>query len=289
MKTKIKELHQRALEISRKFKDAEAELLNILSEIDSCKAYLELGFSSLFQYSVQALGLSEAQAYAFMAVARKSREIPKLKQAIEARELSVSKAAKIVSVVKADTADAWIEKAVQLPRVELEKAVAEISPKAVDRRPILKVVSKDDFRLHLNISQNLLNKIKRAQALLSQDERKIIDFEGTLEIALDFLLKHKDPVEKAQRNIEKVFSKNIQNSSREQFAMRRPIPQGTLHQIHHRDQGKCQFENSKTSQKCNSTWFTEIHHQKPYSMGGTHEVSNLLTLCSRHHKATHHK
>jgi len=48
-----------------------ALLLEILSLMDEKKAYLDLGYPSLYQYSISALGLTEAQSYAFMAVARK--------------------------------------------------------------------------------------------------------------------------------------------------------------------------------------------------------------------------
>jgi len=46
-------------------------ILENLKIIEAQKLYCDLGYPSLYQYSISALGLTEAQSYAFMAVARK--------------------------------------------------------------------------------------------------------------------------------------------------------------------------------------------------------------------------
>jgi len=152
MKNSFQQLHERALIAVRNFKKSELDLLNILSEIDSAKAYLDLGFSSLFTYAVKALGLSEAQSYSFMAVARKSKEVPELKTSIAEGRLSISKAAKIVSVLKPQTAEAWIIKAATLPRIALEKEVARESGKTFATREVVRIVGPEITRLYLNFS-----------------------------------------------------------------------------------------------------------------------------------------
>src|SRR5947208_1705915 len=92
------QVHTRALEIVRQYKKVESELLDILQKIDETKVFLKLGYTSLFDYSVKALGLTESVAYGFISVARKSRAIPQLKEAISRGDLTVSKATKITSV-----------------------------------------------------------------------------------------------------------------------------------------------------------------------------------------------
>jgi 5-methylcytosine-specific restriction endonuclease McrA len=39
--------------------------------------------------------------------------------------------------------------------------------------------------------------------------------------------------------------------------------------------------------RCAHATFVDVHHVQPRSEGGRHEASNLLTLCSAHHRATH--
>ena len=38
---------------------------------------------------------------------------------------------------------------------------------------------------------------------------------------------------------------------------------------------------------CSHATFVDVHHIQPRSEGGRHEASNLLTLCSAHHRSAH--
>ena len=112
----INPLHQEALEEVRTFHRSESRILDLLQKIDNARLYLEMGYPSLFKYSVGYLKLSEAQAWAFMTVARKSKEVPQLKTQIESGELSVSTAKRIVPVLEQANHVEWIEKANELSR-----------------------------------------------------------------------------------------------------------------------------------------------------------------------------
>ncbi|MCB0390845.1 MAG: HNH endonuclease, partial [Bdellovibrionales bacterium] len=51
-------------------------------------------------------------------------------------------------------------------------------------------------------------------------------------------------------------------------------------------QGQCAYQNAN-GQKCNQSTFLEIHHKRPVSQGGANDISNLVLLCSGHHKMLH--
>jgi RuvA, C-terminal domain/HNH endonuclease len=55
----------------------------------------------------------------------------------------------------------------------------------------------------------------------------------------------------------------------------------TRREVLHRDGGKC------TVPHCRSARFIEVHHIVPRSEGGSHDASNLTSLCDGHHKALH--
>ena len=55
----------------------------------------------------------------------------------------------------------------------------------------------------------------------------------------------------------------------------------TRRDVLHRDGGKC------TVPRCRSARFIEVHHIVPRSDGGSHDASNLTSLCDGHHKALH--
>lgn len=92
-----KEIHERALLAAREFKRGEAHLILILQEVEESKLFLDLGLTSLFQYAVGALGLSEDTAYNFITVSRKSKQMPILQEAILQGSVSVSKARKVAN------------------------------------------------------------------------------------------------------------------------------------------------------------------------------------------------
>ena len=95
MENRILKLHNKAIALAKIFHETEFELIEIIGEIDKYKAYLHVSYNSLFEYAVKALKLSEANAYNFITVARKSESVPELKIAIKEGGLSVAKARKI--------------------------------------------------------------------------------------------------------------------------------------------------------------------------------------------------
>ena len=74
------ELHAQALDAARRFKKAEADLVEIFQKIEEGRVFAKMGFASLFEYGVKALGLSEANTYAFIQVGRKSKTVPALQR-----------------------------------------------------------------------------------------------------------------------------------------------------------------------------------------------------------------
>src|SRR3989344_1236372 len=131
MKNNILELHERALGIVRRLASVEFELIEILLQIDERKGFLELGYSSLYDYAINALKLSEASASNFVTVARKSKVVPELKVALQQGELSVAKARKITPVLTKENSSSWIEKAKTLAKTKLEKEVAKFAPQSL--------------------------------------------------------------------------------------------------------------------------------------------------------------
>jgi 5-methylcytosine-specific restriction endonuclease McrA len=59
------------------------------------------------------------------------------------------------------------------------------------------------------------------------------------------------------------------------------VPPAIRRQVLLRDQKTCQVPG------CRNTLALDVHHIQPRSEGGTHGASNLLGLCSAHHRAVH--
>jgi hypothetical protein len=175
----------------------------------------------------------------------------------------------------------------------------------------------DRYSLKLEISMKLKGELARAQTLESNRKKKSVNFEEMLEEVVKFYLEHKDPLIKAERIVEK---KNLNPPKKRPLSIgsfswgkgneevdlsrgqgnyeaggvvtvaRKPItrkvPASIFYQVQMRDRGQCAYK-SPEGKTCDNSRALEIHHIKPWAMGGGHEVSNLQILCAAHHNMRH--
>ncbi len=280
----FKQIHERALVCAKRFLQAEAELLGIIQIIEAKKIFRDLGYSSVFHYATEALKLSDSQAYCFINVARKSKEVPELKKAITDGKITLSKAHKIVSVIHKENSKEWIQKAAILTQKQVEREVVKENP-LLETTERIRPIAEERVELRCGLSAELEAKLKRAQDLLSQKNRKSCSLEETLDAALSEFLDRFDPVQKAKRAVAKVSVKPTQQQFLRTVVGRKPLPAALLHKIQLRDEGRCAFVHE--GKRCRSERWLEIHHILPVSHGGTNSLANLTTLCSTHHKHQH--
>ncbi len=127
-------IHDRAKRIAADYLKSEFDLIEILDQVEKSRLFRKLDCSSLFQYATQLLGLSESVAYSLITIMRKSREIPELKN------IAISKASRIVSVISSENATEWIEFAGSHSKREVEREIARRFPEKA-RHEKLKPIS----------------------------------------------------------------------------------------------------------------------------------------------------
>ena len=268
------EIHQRALVAAREFKRAESNLIQILQEVEESQLFLDFKLSSLHQYAMDILGLSRDVASNFILAARKSKQIPILKQAIQEGSVSVSQIRKAASVLTLENQGEWgdwVDKMKTCSSRELEREVAKKNPQeAVSERT--KYVSEDRLELKMGISQEMLDQFKKIQDLESKRTGKAVSLEETLKAVFQVYLEVKDPVRRAER----VLSKKLHAPVRVNQVIRSGIPAREKHQVIARDGGQCTHINN--GKRCENKRWTEIHHLVPRSFGGDHSIENLTTL-----------
>lgn len=297
-------LHERALGAAKSFRQAEGELMESLIPIDRAKVFLRIGYPSLFRYATEALGLSEAVAYCAITVARKAEQIPALRLAVNAGELGLSKAKKVVSVLNPkkslDDHTSWVEKAVLLSSRKLERAVAAENPQeAIPEKAVYKSAKR--LELMLGVSEEILIDFRKAQDRVSSSKSRAASLEETLQEVLRFYLERKDPEERAKRVIARKGFVTSERPQDEKLApstqtllvtgpvtrpIRTAIPAALLHQVRFRDRGSCQFK-MPDGKRCGARRWIEIHHRVPVSEGGENTLTNLISLCSAHHSSSH--
>ena len=190
-------LHQQALSLSRRHRKLESEIVEVLQKVDACKLFRKLDKPSLFVYTVETLGFSEAVAYSFITVSRKAQIVPELKAAIASESLSVSKAARIVSTINAENAAELIEFAAGHSSREIDQEMARRNPRAASPDKV-RPISAENVQLMVNLTQETLTLLKRAQSLAAQNGSST-EYGAVLGQVLDFYLERRDPVRKAKR------------------------------------------------------------------------------------------
>lgn len=281
------------MEAATQYRRGEAELLSALQELDEHKTYRYFECTSLFQYAVKHLRLSEDTALNFITVARKVREVPALKQEIERGLVTVSKARKISSVLTKENQDHWLGLAKSLSQKRLEREVAQVNPKATVTEKTA-YVSGDRLKLEMGISESTLKMLKRAQDLEAQSRQKPVSLEETLQKVLERYLERHDPVRKAEKALERaaqplvVARRPKQDCVREgrSGARRKARPAELVHQINLRDGGRCTHRD-QDGVRCSNTRWIDVHHVLPRKYGGADTLENLVILCRAHHQIQH--
>ena len=301
------QLHAKAIEISRRYSRNICELIDILQTLDTRKTFREYECTSLHNYAVKYLKLSEDVASTFITVARKAVKVPDLIKELQDNSITISNARKICSVLTMENQAKWFDLARTLTSNRLGQEIARVNPKAaVNER--LTYVTGERLKLVVGDSEEFGNKLKRAQDLVSNSMQSAATFEQTLEAALELFLEKRDPLQKAKRHLAKkslgaaVTCDPKMEKSRDQHhaalrpvsrrinvksvTRRIPIAAQTTHQINLRDQGRCGHVDSDGNRCGNIRWL-DRHHLVPVAHGGNNSVENLLTLCSNHHHLLH--
>ena len=292
-------LHEKALELSRRYLESERHLVEVLGEIDTHKVWRTLGYSSFFEYVSKALSLSDGQTYTLTSVSRKCREIPELKQAILSKTVSISNAKRILPVITPENNQIWINKAHELTTRNLEKEVAVVSPISrvkEEVRPLAQNLSKITFC----ISDETEILFRHAQDILSNKVGRCLGLEETVKEMAEYVIEKLDKVKKAERmanptgkalkpiHKRSVPVDSISLNAKSVQSRRPPLAKAIEHQVRLRDRNRCSAELPDGT-RCTHTRFLELHHKTPLSRGGIHHVNNLISLCSTHHKLWHER
>ncbi len=305
------EIHGRAIEISIRYKRAEADLVDVIQQVEDHRVFLKRGHASLFSYVVGELGISESMAYSLITVARKARQVPELKARLQSGEMTLSNARRVAAVLTPQNQDEWIAKATELSGRQLEREIVKLRPQEATPE-CASYVSSGRVKLEVGLSEEEMIRLRRVQDLECQAQRRAVSLEEVIAVLNSEYLRRHDPVEKAKRHrvrhpspagatAESVSTnQNKQTDQKNQtepveslVALREvksqkriPVPAAIRHQVNLRDQRRC-AHIQPDGIRCNQARWIEIHHKIPVSQGGLNTVDNLITLCSTHHKFAH--
>jgi 5-methylcytosine-specific restriction endonuclease McrA len=294
------ELLSRTGELVARGRRLEAVLVAHMAEVDARKLYLREACPSMFAYATERLGLSEAQAYERIGVARTSRQFPAVLAMLADGRLSLTAAARLGPHITVENAAEVLPRAVHAKKREVQALVAELAP-APDVAPVIRKlpqpaarpavrpagvpappaavvpIAPARFKVQFTAGAELEGKIARARALL-RDQIPDGDLAAIVDRAVTVLLRDLErtkfaATEKPRRSLAEA---DVTPRSRH-------IPAPVRRAVWERDGAQCTFVD-KGGRRCAARERLQFHHQAPYGRGGDHDPSNVRLLCGAHNR-----
>ena len=291
-----------------------------IAEVDARRLYASEGSPSMFQYCLDALHLSESEAYRRIAATRLSRRYPVLLKMLEDGRIHLAG----IAVLKKHLTDAnyedVLDRATHKTKRELEQLVAELAPKpdvapTIRKRPQRKAESEP---LKLSSSSQLCpgtvepkapaakpepapdkvdkpatvkplslratkwrSRRARSSATNSSGSKALIPG-GDLASIIDAAVSEKlERLEAKRYGKTNKPRKNLEDADTSPGV--RGISAAVKRAVWKRDRGQCTFIGAQ-GKRCPERHRLELHHDEPYGLGlgGDRSVDNVRLACPAH-------
>jgi 5-methylcytosine-specific restriction endonuclease McrA len=268
------------------------QIIAALVVCDRERAYLELGYSTMWAYLTEGLHYSNAAASRRFKAMKCAAKFPQVIGMLREHRVSLSSLAKAeVLLATARNAEDLLGKLDGSSAAEVEKIVAAERPKPrKPRERVARVAVKHDDPLfteaaepaesrvsvRTTLTEDRYDEFEKARAIIS---RKIphASVEDVLNELVDHYLKAKSPRKKTRP---KTSAPREASSPK---ARSRHIPKATRDQVMLRDNERCTF-TSESGHRCTAKHNLHIDHIQPWAKGGTHDPENLRVLCANHNQ-----
>lgn len=260
-------------ELMRRERELVTDTLRYLREVEGRQIHLKRGYPSLFEFCRGELRLSETQTQTRLQAMRLLKDVPEIAPKLDTGEISLSVAAKAQGCIqrekiveKKEFAALFVGASVR----EAEKKIATLFPER-PRPERAKPVSGQLTRLEFHATVEMMKDLEALRTLTHNCDNLQEIFAYALRTTL------------AQAK-KKVDAPVLVTSLVTRPKRTRNIPSATRREIWHRDAGKCQYLDPLTGKRCGSGHKLQVDHIHPYSLGGSHDPSNLQLLCGAHNR-----
>jgi len=295
-------LHIKLSELIKSERKITHEILLCIQQIDQTKAYAELGYPSLFEYLVKEQKYSEGAAQRRISSARLLRELPEIEKKVQEGNLNLTQLSKLATATKQDQKATGKKVSTEQKREILEQMENKTGFETeqllnqnfeCNLKPKKEITPrKQTYELHLNLTPEQYEKLKKAQSWLSH---VVHDggFADIIEVLCDKLIQKKEG--KASRKPTAAtavkLTENNQGPRDELGATAAPavqnpkrrtaLPISLQRLIYQRAQACCEYV-SATGHRCRSRYQTQLDHIVPVAKGGGNKPANLRVLCRTH-------
>lgn len=149
--TTLRDLDDKALidtlgVLARNEREATAELVACLAEVDRRKLYAERGYSSLFEYCQKVLHMAEPSIYVRIGAARCSRRFPLVLQMLRAGQLHLSAIKLLAPHLTEDNQASLLAAARNQSKREVEKLIKDLAPQPDAKETVRKLPARKDAK-----------------------------------------------------------------------------------------------------------------------------------------------
>lgn len=306
------ELVARVKSLAAVQRDAMAQLVAHLAELDTRDVHLREGYGSLFVYCRDALALSEHGAYNRIEAARAVRRFPVILEMLGEGSVNLTTVRLLAPHLTSDNHQRVLESARGKKKGQVEEIVARLLPRpdvtpSVRRLPALKP-AVPSLTNPLDAAATLVPALHApplpppaysgGATPLSPDRYKLQftiggDTLEKLRLAKD-MLRHAIPSGDEAALLDRALTALLAELARKKFAAAdqprpaygtapgsRHIPAEVRRAVWVRDLGRCAFLGT-SGRRCDERGFLEFHHVRPHAMGGEPSVENIQLRCRRH-------
>ena len=256
-------LHEKLLKLVKFERRITSQVLDLLQEVESNKAYLAWGYANLFEYLVRGLNYSETLAYQRKAAMKICEALPEVKEKLDSGSISLTtlaRANRVLNTKSVSEKRSLITELENKPTREVDKILARERPYGIKTPgPAKRYVKDATVRITLDFSEVEFNGLERLKALKSH---QVADLKSLITLLVD------KELEKYNRTSK--FSSQSANPRQIKTSLKNHLLQKANYQ--------CQYPG------CEQNHFLQIDHIKSVSKGGGNSNSNLQVLCQAHNQ-----
>jgi len=269
------------------------ELVLALADFDRQRGYLELGYSSLWEYMHRALGQSETMTHYRVSAARFVQRFPQAVEPLRAGRLCITTLATLAPVVTEANCDTVLTEAMDKPKREVERIKARLAPKPVPKDVVRKAPVLVPGKVATSPVQVEMLTEEFSRRHLTTDR----EFEDLLASAR-FALSHTMPGASELEILKQGLRCIIRDHEKRKGLTERPrppkhpaaepspdsaIPRPVKRAVWRRDHGRCQWPTADGG-ICGSRVRVQFHHVIDRGKGGPSTEGNLILACATHNQ-----
>jgi 5-methylcytosine-specific restriction endonuclease McrA len=279
-----------------------AKLVAHLAEIEERRLHLVAGFSSMFDFCQQKLGMSEGEAFRRILAARLSRRFPLVLSLLASGSVNLSTLELVRERVTDENHEELLAAVARMSKREVQTYLASRFPRADEPSRIralasIEPLSEGRFKVEFTASAELREKLELCRDLMSHANPSR-DLAEVVERAVDLLLEklrkerlgHARKPRTAARGAENDGSTRASRAVRETSVTRASstaretrVTRATRRRVFERDGVRCTYV-SPEGRRCEARAFLELDHVLPKAHGGESGAANLRVRCRAHNQ-----